>query len=415
MQKYADTALTLYNGALVPLGTATVTVYLAGTQTRATLYSNYAGNTELANPFLTSATGALEFYAEDGRYDVVINKTGYQTVNLTNIILEDPQDGSGQLQNTSINNSSFGNGVITNSALSQISYVNLLETPTTTPPTTVGTLAWNITEKTADLQLSANTVLQVGQETLYPVRNTTGSTILNGTVVAAAGTTGNSGRILVAPADLSLVSGEYVMGVATEDLANNADGFVTHFGKVRSIDTTGSAVGETWADGDVLYAHPSQVGKLTKVQPLGRAVQVAIVLHAANNGTLMVRPNVLHTSHGTYTPTVTAVSNIMSITQPTFNYVVVNGGLGAVVTVFGSLTLTHASASFPTVVRFSLPIASNFDGNPEAVGGAGVIAATYSPVAVYEDISNDQIRLDYLAVGSAQSRTIRFSATYRVK
>lgn len=415
MQKYADTALTLYNGALVPLGTATVTVYLAGTQTLATLYSNYAGNTALANPLLTSATGALEFYAEDGRYDVVITKTGYQPVNLTNIILEDPQDDSGQLQNTSINNSSFGNGVITTSTLSQISYVNLLETPTTTPPTTVGTLAWNITEKTADLQLSANTVLQVGQETLYNVRNTTGSTILNGTVVAAAGTTGNSGRILVAPADLSLVSGEYVMGVVTEDLANNTDGFVTHFGKVRSIDTTGSAVGETWADGDVLYAHPSQVGKLTKVQPLGRAVQVAIVLHAANNGTLVVRPNVLHTSHGTYTPTVTAVSNIMSITQPTFNYVVVNGGLGAVVTVFGSLTLTHASASLPTVVRFSLPIASNFDGNPESVGGAGVIAATYSPVAVYEDTSNDQIRLDYLAVGSAQSRTIRFSATYRVK
>lgn len=416
MQKYADTALTIYNGALVPLGTATVTVRHHGSQTLANIYAVDDPPASKANPFLTSATGAFEFYAADGVYDVTVEKVGYQTVNLIDVLLEDPQDSSGQLANTSINSSSFNNGIITASLLSQTSYVNFDTTFAGYVPTTPGTMVWNPDERTVDLRLvEGGPNLQIGQETVYRVRNQSGVAIPNGAVVAAAGTTGNSGRILVSLADMASIPGEYVMGIATEAIDNNADGFVTHFGKVRSIDTTGSAVGETWADGDVLYAHPSQVGKLTKVQPLGRAVQVAIVLHAANNGTLMVRPNVLHTSHGTYTPTVTAVSNVMSITQPTFNYVVVNGGLGAVVTVFGSLTLTHASASFPTVVRFSLPIASNFDGNPEAVGGAGVIAATYSPVAVYEDISNDQICLDYLAVGSAQSRTIRFSATYRVK
>jgi hypothetical protein len=164
-------------------------------------------------------------------------------------------------------------------------------------------MTWNQSELTVDLQLDGTGVtLQLGQEMLYRVRNSTASTLPNGTVVMAAGTLGNSGRILVAPAIANgTYESKYIMGVVTEDIAAGADGFVTHFGKVRGIPTSGASVGESWADGDILYAHPTNPGKLTKLKPSvpNEIVTVAIVLSAnPSNGTLVVRPTIDSHSSG---------------------------------------------------------------------------------------------------------------------
>lgn len=52
----------------------TVTVYLAGTSTPATLYADNAGSpTPLANPFTAQANGSWLFYADQGLYDVVLS------------------------------------------------------------------------------------------------------------------------------------------------------------------------------------------------------------------------------------------------------------------------------------------------------------------------------------------------------
>jgi len=48
---------------------ATVTVYLSGTTTKATIYSN-SGGTVKANPFTANANGFWHFYVDDGRYDI---------------------------------------------------------------------------------------------------------------------------------------------------------------------------------------------------------------------------------------------------------------------------------------------------------------------------------------------------------
>lgn len=158
-------------------------------------------------------------------------------------------------------------------------------------------VAWNNQEQTLDITLgSTGVVLQTGQELLYRVRNGSGQLLPDGTVVVATGTLGNSGRIVVGPGVANgTVEGKYFMGLVTEPIANGADGFVTHFGKVRGIPTNGADVGESWADGDVLYAHPTISGKLTKVKPSipNEIVTMAIVLNAhGTNGTLVVRPTV---------------------------------------------------------------------------------------------------------------------------
>jgi len=152
------------------------------------------------------------------------------------------------------------------------------DTSNVTPPGT-GQLAWNQDEKTLDLGING-VVLQLGQEEVTMVRNGTGSTIPNKTVVMATGSIGNSGRITVAPYDLR--DAKYVLGVTTEDIPAGVDGFVTREGKVRGVDTS------MWSDGQVLYAAVG--GGLTNLEPaVGVKVAIAFVVKAHTSGTLYVR------------------------------------------------------------------------------------------------------------------------------
>lgn len=154
-----------------------------------------------------------------------------------------------------------------------------------------GTLSWNTTEGTADLELPGGSTLQVGQESVRLVRNSTASMITNGTVCMFAGTIGNSGRIKVKPFTGGFNEAMYVYGVATQDIVAGADGLITIEGKVRGIDTTGASVGETWADEDILYVKPGDNGRLTKVVPAVTELRmpIASVIKAHTNGTLEIR------------------------------------------------------------------------------------------------------------------------------
>jgi hypothetical protein len=156
-----------------------------------------------------------------------------------------------------------------------------------------GMLTWNTDESTLDIGLDDEVVLQAGQEMVYYVKNQTGSTINDGQVVQFSGSLGNSGRLLIALARADTTSeAKYIMGVATEEIANGADGFVTAFGKIRGIDTDGSVCSETWDDGDILYLSATTAGCLTVTPPSEPSLRIPIaaVVHAANNGTLFVRP-----------------------------------------------------------------------------------------------------------------------------
>jgi hypothetical protein len=134
------------------------------------------------------------------------------------------------------------------------------------------------------------------ESTFYLVRNNTGSTILKGTVVAASGAE-PSGRIDVAPFEVTgLQDSELrVMGVATANISNGVNGTVMSFGTLRNIDTRGNvasaiAVGdETWAEGDILYAHPTVDGKLTKVRPQHDLAIAFITVRNASSGQIAIR------------------------------------------------------------------------------------------------------------------------------
>ena len=166
----------------------------------------------------------------------------------------------------------------------------------------VGELAWNNSDGTLDLGMKGgNVVQQIGQEIFYEVRNDTGIEIPNGTAVYANGVTAGSGRITAAPytADGSIREVRF-LGIATENISTGVNGFVTHFGYVRGLDTRGTtassiAVGdEDWSVGDVLYVHPTVAGKLTNVPPKHEISAAIVITRHQSVGVLFVRP----TSYG---------------------------------------------------------------------------------------------------------------------
>ena len=178
------------------------------------------------------------------------------------------------------------------SALQAVPYdtLNFDTTPSATP-LAEGQCRWNPAEKTLDIHVGGDVTLQVGRELLYWSKNGTVATIENGAVVMAAGADGNSGRINVALADGSVAANGFrIMGLATESIAANQAGNIAHFGSVRGVDTRGTAVGETWVAGDILYPHPTIPGALTKNEASAVIkLPLALVLFANANGTMFVR------------------------------------------------------------------------------------------------------------------------------
>lgn len=171
-------------------------------------------------------------------------------------------------------------------------WVTFDTTPSGMPTTTPGTLYWDEADGNQTLNLvmaGGATTQQIGEEQYYRIK--ADSTITEGQVIMFTGTVGASGALKGAPATgLTASTALYVMGVATENIATNGWGYVTSFGLVRSIDTTGGA--EAWVDGQILYLNPAVAGGLTKTVPTAPnpKVVVAAVVHAAVNGSLFIRP-----------------------------------------------------------------------------------------------------------------------------
>jgi hypothetical protein len=157
-------------------------------------------------------------------------------------------------------------------------------TPTNVP-TSQGSVYWDNNAETLALIMNGTTQ-KVGEDIFYHVRNTTGSTIPKGTAVRFAGTTGNSGRLLIAPMIANGTSpSQYYMGITSEAISNNQDGKVYQFGKMR-VNTS------AFNDGDILYVSTTVAGAFQTTAPTApnNIIVAAAVVHSANNGTLMIRP-----------------------------------------------------------------------------------------------------------------------------
>lgn len=177
----------------------------------------------------------------------------------------------------------------------QLGNLEFDNTPTNIP-TTAGSIVWNDTDGTLDLKLKGgNVTLQVGQETVIRVVNKTATNVTllqsNYQAVRITGAQGLRPKVDLAQATNDVLSAETI-GLVTETIANNQEGFISTSGLVRGINTTGSLQSETWADGDVLYLSPTTAGNVTNIKPIAPShlIIIGYVISAhITQGTIFVK------------------------------------------------------------------------------------------------------------------------------
>lgn len=172
-------------------------------------------------------------------------------------------------------------------------------------------LSWNDSDGTLDIGLKGgNVTLQVGQELVTRAVNKSGGDMLEQDypVVQILGAQGNRLSINLASADG--IDAQATLGVVTETILNNAEGFVTTNGLVRGIDTRGPGV-EVWEDGDPLYLSDTIPGGLTNVKPTApsQLVKVGFVVNATVQGSIYVKIEVGTSLTELYDVTITSASN----------------------------------------------------------------------------------------------------------
>ena len=129
----------------------------------------------------------------------------------------------------------------------------------------------------------ADVTLQLGQEEFLRVRNNSGGTIYNGSGVRITGAHGNAAPTVV-PAIATTEEKSQIVGLATHDIENETFGYVTTYGIVRDVNTTG------FSAGDELFLDATTSGNLTNVAPVipNYKVSVGHVIRSHSNGSILV-------------------------------------------------------------------------------------------------------------------------------
>jgi len=165
---------------------------------------------------------------------------------------------------------------------------------TPTQSSGVASLRWNDTDGTLDLGLKGgNVTLQLGQESLIRVVNKTATNLTEAgyEAVYISGAQGQRLKVDLALANSDLTSAGTI-GIVTENIDVNQEGFVTSNGLVRGINTTGSLQGETWLDGNMLYLSPTIAGRITNIKPIApyHTVVIGVCVHAhSTQGSIFVK------------------------------------------------------------------------------------------------------------------------------
>jgi hypothetical protein len=153
-----------------------------------------------------------------------------------------------------------------------------------------GQVGWNADVGTLDIGLYNGTILHSGQQTLYWVK--ADETITVGDVVQFNGVAGFTPKVKKAvPSEINN-NPTLIMGIASANIADEANGYVTTFGMLKGVTTTGLSLG------DILFYNSNtnaSAGTLTTTQPEApnAKIQIAAVVRESTggglNGELLVR------------------------------------------------------------------------------------------------------------------------------
>lgn len=223
-------------------------------------------------------------------------------------------------------------------AVSTVDYVGFDTSYATT--IAAGQLGWNGNNNLALGMFGGNVVQHIGEDVFFYVKAS--ATITKGQLCMFTGAVGGSGVLTAAPTN-GVINGQYVMGIAAENIANNGFGLIQWFGMLRNVNTN------TFAEGDILYYDSAVTGGLTNVFPAsGPIVTVAAVAKSGTgSGILQIRVAV--------TQRITAGSGL------TISQTVSSTALGidsTVATLTGTQTLTNKTINAANNTITNIPNAS---------------------------------------------------------
>jgi len=169
----------------------------------------------------------------------------------------------------------------------------------TTPTGTAGVAVtrWNDTIGSSETTLKGgNVILKNGIDLVARVVNkvSPNTTLTKAAyqVVRISGAQGQRLAVDLAQANNDNNSAD-TLGIVTETIATNQEGFIITMGQLEGINTTGSLQSETWADGDVLYLSPTTAGRITNIKPTGATGHIVVLGYVeyahAINGKIYVK------------------------------------------------------------------------------------------------------------------------------
>ena len=152
-------------------------------------------------------------------------------------------------------------------------------------PLIIGATYYDAAHKVLATALGDGVIIQNGLEMYVRVVNKNGYNLNDGEVVYISGAHGN--RPTATRAIATSEQASYVIGVCTQNIDNNQEGFVTVFGTVNNFNTS------TFTDGAKLYLSATTAGSLTMTRPVApnHGVIVGIALNSTPNGSIFVNPN----------------------------------------------------------------------------------------------------------------------------
>ena len=241
-----------------------------------------------------------------------------------------------------------------NNAVTDMSFYNM-NVSVGAPSYSEGNVFWDGTDQTLAIQIGVDdVVLQVGQEIYIRVRNTTGSTITIGQAVYISGVTGNRPQITLARADA--INTSDVIALATHDIENNSDGYVTTFGLVRGLDTN------VFTEGDILYLSAATAGEWVSTAPaapnvlstIGRVTKSSVAQGVIFVDTVQFSPNRSIGNLRLHTTILPAVDDGLALGSATLAFSDLFLGSGSVINFNnGDVIITH-SANVLTLTGGSL-------------------------------------------------------------
>jgi hypothetical protein len=247
-----------------------------------------------------------------------------------------------------------------------------------------GQLGWNGNDTLGLGMIGGNVVQHIGEDTYLYIKAS--ATITKGQVIMFTGAVGASGVLTGAPATGVTVP-QYIIGVAAEDIANNAFGLVQNYGELTGLNTNG------FNEGDVLFYDSAVTGGLTSTYPASGVIVfvAAVAKKSAGGGVLFIRIgvsdrvtastgiSVSQTNTGVVV-TNTAPDQTVSIsagtgisTSGTYpNFTVTNTAPDQVVSLTGAGT-TSISGTYP---NFTVTSNDQFTGTVTAVTGTAPVVSS---------------------------------------